>query len=214
MAGGGFAVNAAGGGIEGRIQGERAVAVVLEAVAFGASRRERQDGIETIQGLNGGLLIDAEHGRVLRRVQVETEDVGGFAFEIGIVAGHIAFQTMRLQTRFLPNAMHGVFADAQRGGQLAATPVGGSVAGLSPRGGQNAGAQSRSQHSGLLAGMIGVQSLESVLPEALLPANDRRRRGLQPLLDGIEGRAFRQHQDQLGAKHVPGGQRPGLGDAA
>jgi hypothetical protein len=40
------------------------------------------------------------------------------------------------------------------------------------------------------------------------------RRGLQPLLDGIEGRAFRQHQDQLGAKHVPGGQRPGLGDAA
>jgi hypothetical protein len=51
--------------------------------------------------------------------------------------------------------------------------VGGSVAGLSPRGGQNAGAQSRSQHSGLLAGMIGVQSLESVLPEALLPANDR-----------------------------------------
>jgi hypothetical protein len=43
-----------------------AVPVVLEAVAFGASRRERQDGIETIQGLNGGLLIDAEHGGVLR----------------------------------------------------------------------------------------------------------------------------------------------------
>ena len=36
------------------------MAVVLEAVPFGASRRERQDGIETIQGLNGGLLIDAE----------------------------------------------------------------------------------------------------------------------------------------------------------
>jgi hypothetical protein len=34
-------------------------------VAFGASGRERQDEIETIQGLNGGLLIDAEHGRVL-----------------------------------------------------------------------------------------------------------------------------------------------------
>ena len=41
--------------------------VVFEAVAFGASRRERQDGIETIQGLNGGFLIDAKHGRVLRR---------------------------------------------------------------------------------------------------------------------------------------------------
>jgi hypothetical protein len=43
----------------------------------------------------------------------------------------------------------------------------------------------------LLAGMIGVQSLESVLPEALLLANDRQRRGLQPLLDGVERRAFR-----------------------
>src|ERR1035441_6793558 len=50
----------AGGGIERRIQGERAVPVVLEAVAFGASRRERQEGIETVQGLNGGLLLDAE----------------------------------------------------------------------------------------------------------------------------------------------------------
>ena len=44
------------------------MAVVLEAVAFGASRRERQDGIETVQGLNGGLFIDAEHGCMLRRV--------------------------------------------------------------------------------------------------------------------------------------------------
>jgi hypothetical protein len=89
----GLAVDAAIGGIERGIQGERAVAVVLEAVAFGASRRERQDGIETIQSLNGGLLIDAEHGRVLRRAQIEAEDVGGFAFELGIVAGHVAFET-------------------------------------------------------------------------------------------------------------------------
>jgi hypothetical protein len=31
----------------------------------GSAWRERQDGIETIQGLNGGLLIDAKHSRVL-----------------------------------------------------------------------------------------------------------------------------------------------------
>ena len=214
VAGGGLAVDAAGGGIERRIQGERAVPVVLEAVAFGASRRERQDGIETVQGLNGGLLIDAEHGRVLRRVQIEAEDVGGFAFELGIVAGHVAFEAVRLQARFLPNPMHGVFADAQRGGQFAATPVRGPVAGLSPGGGQDAGAQSRSQHPGLLAGMIGVQSLESVLPEALFPAHDGGRRGLELSLDRVEGRAFGQHQNQLGAKHISGGQSTGLGDAA
>ena len=68
MAGSGFAVDATGGGIQCRIQRERAMPVVFEAVTFSASGRERQDGIETIQGLNGGLLIDAEHGRVLGRV--------------------------------------------------------------------------------------------------------------------------------------------------
>jgi hypothetical protein len=83
MAGGGLAVDAATGGIERRIQGERAVRVVLEAVAFGAPRREWQDGIETIQGLNGGLLIDAEHGCVLRRAQIEAEDVDGFGLDSG-----------------------------------------------------------------------------------------------------------------------------------
>jgi hypothetical protein len=37
--------------------------------------------------LHGGLLIDQEHGRVLRRVQIEADDVGGFAFAFAIVAG-------------------------------------------------------------------------------------------------------------------------------
>ena len=138
--------------------------VVLEAVTFGASRRERQDGIETIQGLNGGLLIHAEHGRVLGRAQIEAEDIGGFGFELGIVTGHVAFQAVRLQAGFLPNPMHGVLTDAQHRGQLATTPVRGPVARLSSRGGQDAGPQSGSQHTGLLAGMIGVQSL--VLPPA------------------------------------------------
>jgi len=86
-----------------------------------------------IQGLNGGLLIDAEHGCVQRRAQTEAEDVGGFGFKLGIVAGHVGFQAVQLQAPFLPNAMHGVFADTQHGGQFAATPVGRAVAGLSPR---------------------------------------------------------------------------------
>ena len=38
------------------------MAVVLEAVTLGSSPRKRQHGIEPIQGLDGGFLIDAEHG--------------------------------------------------------------------------------------------------------------------------------------------------------
>jgi len=33
--------------------------------------------------LNGGLLIDAEHGCVLRRAQIEAEDVDGFGLDSG-----------------------------------------------------------------------------------------------------------------------------------
>jgi hypothetical protein len=105
-------------------------------------RREGQDRIQAVQGLNGCLLIDAEYGRVLRRIQVQTDDVSGFHFELGIVAGHVSFEAMRLEAGFLPNAMHGIFADVQCRGQLAATPVRGAVTGLSPRGGQDTGAQS------------------------------------------------------------------------
>ena len=190
------------------------MAVILEAVPFGASRSERQDGIETVQGLDGGLLIDAEHSRMLRRTQIEAEDVSGFAFKFRIVAGHVAFEAVRFQARLLPNAMHSVFADAERRGQLAATPVRRPVARFSPRGRQDAGAQSRSQNAGLLAGMIGVQSLQSVSPEALLPAHDGGRRGLELSLNRVEGRAFCQHENQLGAKHVSGRQSTGLGDAS
>ena len=57
--------------------------IVLEAVTFGASGRARQNRIQTIQGWNDDLLIDAEHGRVLGHVQIEAEDVGGFGFELG-----------------------------------------------------------------------------------------------------------------------------------
>lgn len=214
MASRGFAMDTTGGGVESGIQGEGSVPVVLEAMTFGASWGERQDGIETIQGLNGGLLIDAEHRRVLRRAQIEAKDVGGFGFELGIVAGHVAFETVWFQAGFLPNAMHGVFADAQRGGQFAATPVRRPVAGFSARGGQDTGTQGRSQHTGHLAGMIGVQSLQPVVPKALLPANDSGRRSLELSLDGVERRAFRQHQNQLGTKHISGGQSTGLSDAA
>ncbi len=80
VASGGFAVHAAGGRFQRGIERQRSVAVVLEAVTLGPSGRERQDGIEPIQGLNGGLFVDAEDGRMLGRVQIKADDVGRFGF--------------------------------------------------------------------------------------------------------------------------------------
>jgi hypothetical protein len=74
----------AGPGVECRVKGERALAHVLEAVALGATGRQGQDGVSPVKGLNGGLLVQAEYDSVLRRVQIERDDVGGLGFEVGV----------------------------------------------------------------------------------------------------------------------------------
>jgi hypothetical protein len=90
-------------------------------MALGAARRKRQHRIESIQRLNGGLLIDTKHGGMLRRAQVQPDNVSGFGFEIRIVAGHVALQAVRLQASLFPHPTHSVLADAQCCGKLATT---------------------------------------------------------------------------------------------
>jgi len=75
-----------------------------------ASGRERQHGIKTVQSLNRRLLIDAKDRRVLRRIQVQANDVGGFFFETWIVGRHVAVQPVRLQSRLRSHPLHGGFA--------------------------------------------------------------------------------------------------------
>jgi hypothetical protein len=41
------------------------MAVVLEAMPFRPTRRQRQHGVEPVQSLHRGLFIDGEHGRML-----------------------------------------------------------------------------------------------------------------------------------------------------
>jgi len=164
--------------------------VVLEAVTFSSSRRKRQNGIEPIQGLEGGFLIDAEHGGMLRWPQIQADNVGRFALELRIVAGQVTLQAMGFQAGFFPDPMHCVLADSQCGRQFAATPMRGTVAGFLAGGRQNPGPQSWSQNRGLLAGMIGIEPVKPRFEEALLPADDRGSTGLQPALNGIEGGSF------------------------
>jgi hypothetical protein len=164
--------------------------------------------------LNGGFLIDAEHGGMLRRAQIQADNVGRFAFELRIVAGQVTLQAVGFETGFFPDPMHHVFADTQRGRQLAATPMGGSVAGFLAGGRQNPRPQSRSQNRSLLAGMIGIEPVEPGLEKALLPADDRGSTGLQPALNGVEGSSFCQHQDELGAKDAASRQGTRLSNAA
>src|SRR6218665_2545195 len=71
---GGLAQHFAGLGIEGGVQGERSMPEVLKAMTLCTPRRERQHRVFAIERLNRRLLVDTEYGRMLRRVQIPTEE--------------------------------------------------------------------------------------------------------------------------------------------
>ena len=141
VARGGLSMNTAGGGIQRRIQRERSVPVVFKPMALNAAGGERQNRVEPIKCLNRRLFINAEHGGMLRWVQIQSDNVGGFRLKVRIIACHIPIQPMRLQPSFFPNAMDGILADAQLRGELAATPLRGTIPGLSARSRQNPGSR-------------------------------------------------------------------------
>jgi hypothetical protein len=83
MAVGCLAKDFAGGRVQGRIERKSAVAKVFESVTFGATRRERQDWVETVKGLDGALFIDTEDSRMSRRFQAKTDDFAAFFSNCG-----------------------------------------------------------------------------------------------------------------------------------
>ena len=103
MAVGCLAQDFAGGRVQGRIERKSAVAKVFESVTFGPSGRERQDGIQTIKGLNGALFIDTENSRMGRRLQVETDDSGRLLLKLWVIADHVVATPVRLQPRLSPH---------------------------------------------------------------------------------------------------------------
>ena len=97
--------------------------VVLKSVSLGAPGRKRKYRIQAVERLNCRLLIYAEHRRVLRRVQIEPDDVGCFVLEVGIVTAHVPIEPVWLQSGLRQNPLHRGVAQAQIGGQLTAGPM-------------------------------------------------------------------------------------------
>jgi hypothetical protein len=130
MAVGCLAQDFAGGRVQGRIEGKSAVAKVFESVTFGAPRRERQDGVETVKGLDGALFIDTENSCMGRRLQVETDDSGRLLLKLWVIADHVVATPVRLQPPLSPHPGHTHMVDPERKTQLAAAPMSGTIGGL------------------------------------------------------------------------------------
>src|SRR5262245_21877647 len=66
--------------------------IVFKTVAFSSAWRKREHRIKSIQRLDRGLFIDAKDSRVLRRIHVKTDDIGGLGLKVRVVRHHICSQ--------------------------------------------------------------------------------------------------------------------------
>ena len=92
----GFSQHLAGLSVQSAVERKRSMAVVLEAISFGAAGRKWQNRVQSIERLDGALLVDAEYSGVHRWFEVQPDDVGGFLFELRIIAGHVAARSVGL----------------------------------------------------------------------------------------------------------------------
>src|SRR6476620_9653848 len=141
---------------------------------LGAARRERQTTVQSIQSLNGALLVYAENGSVLWGIQIQTDYGGGFLFKVRIVGCHITLQSMRLQLRLLPDTPDQVLADLHDRRHLTQRPMGGTIGWRLPRPFQHLGPHLRGQLLRWLTGMDRRQAQNAFLFIALLPSRDGR----------------------------------------
>jgi hypothetical protein len=119
--------------------------------------------------LNRGLLIYTKDRRVLRRLDVERDDVRGFLLEIRIVRAHVALESMRLQTGALPDTSYHHVVGAQVFGELARGPMRRTVRWRLARPFQDLRLEFRRTLVGLAAGMAREQAGEPILDKPLLP---------------------------------------------
>ena len=93
----------AGGHVEGGEQGGDAVADVVVGAPLGHARHHRQDRCTAVQRLDLRLLVHRENQRLLRRIQIQPDNVADLVDELRIVAELKGVHQMRLEPERLPH---------------------------------------------------------------------------------------------------------------
>jgi len=70
--------------------------------------------------LDGGLFVNAKHHRVLRRFDVQPDNIRRLGLKVGVVGSHVAFDPMGFKPGAPPHPRHHHMANAQVPGRLAA----------------------------------------------------------------------------------------------
>lgn len=197
--------------IERRIQRQRAVAEVLEPVALGATRRQRQHRILTIKRLDRRFLVYAKHRRVLGRVQVQSNDIGGLGLEIRVIRSNVPLQAMGPEAMLGPDPgnRHVGEGAAHLGRQLARGPVRRAVRWLTfSRPCQHACFETLGDFVTPAPRIPGEQSGQPIGLEPLAPATDVAVAAIQLRANFGPGEALGYQQDQAGVPSPIGSNIP------
>jgi hypothetical protein len=89
-------------GVERGKERKRPVPIIFETVPLCPPWAQGQYRIQPIQCLNGTFLIHTEHRCIDRRLEIQTDDIGGFFLELWIVTGKIAAQSMGAAAQLWP----------------------------------------------------------------------------------------------------------------
>lgn len=113
-------------GIKGREQRGCAVALVIMGHCAGSTLLHRQAGLCEVKRLDLALFVHAQHDRVIRRVHVNSDNIGHFLLSPETwVAGELeCLRQMRFEIVGLPDVMDRGFADTLLLCQGANAPVG------------------------------------------------------------------------------------------
>ena len=205
VARGRFAQDLPAGNLQGRVQRKSAMPEIFKPVALGTPGRKRQNRIEAIESLNGALFIHAEHCGVGRRLEIEADNVGRLGLEGRIVAGHVMTPPGRLQTGLGPDASNPHVTDAQLAGELARTPMRGTVGGLVMQAPINdPGFQSFGACSHRLAQMASPKTGDAFLQKAVPPELDGIDATRLAATNCRQSSPARQTQDDANSSHIIG----------
>ena len=146
---------------------------------------------------------------MLRWIDVEPDDIGCFLLKVRIVGSHVALDPVGLQSGAFPNPGDHHVSGSQMSGQLAATPMRGSIRRRLACPCQYSSLHLRRSFFHCSARMSRVQTRQTVFEKPVLPSRDVAAVRAQRFTDHRERLAVGKHQYQTSSSHIIGPQRSG-----
>src|SRR6516162_48336 len=109
--------------VEGGEQGCGAVALVIMGHRAATAALHRQPGLGAVERLDLALLIDRQHQGMLRRIDIEADDILDLGGKFRVARQLEGAHPMRLQTVRRPDPLYAAKTDAGRFGQRPTGPV-------------------------------------------------------------------------------------------